>query len=166
MKNLEKKLVEDLDLDILKLLGEDGREFKSNIAEKLKASPNTIKKHIEDMEAEGIIKSYGVQIDFEKLGYEIIALIELTISKGMMLNVEQEIANNPHVFAVYDVTGPYDAIILARFKTRAELSALVKEINSFEYVVRTNTHIILNIIKEESNFAKLIEFENAKEQKP
>jgi len=162
MNDSEKKID---DIDILKILSEDGREFKSNIAEKLGHSPNTIKKHIEDMEAEGIIKSYGVQINFEKLGYDIIALIELTISKGMMLNVEQEIANNPHVFAVYDITGPYDAIILARFKTRAELSALVKEINSFEYVVRTNTHLILNIIKEESNLAKLIEFEKAKKQK-
>jgi len=156
MKNLEKKVDEDLDINILKILGEDGREFKSNIAEKLGHSPNTIKKHIDDMEAEGIIKSYGVQIDFEKLGYEIIALIELTISKGMMLKVEQEIANNPHVFAVYDVTGTYDAIILARFKTRAELSVLVKEINSSEYVVRTNTHLILNIIKESTNFSDLV----------
>jgi len=159
---MKEKTIEELDLEILKILSEDGRRSHRSIAKDVDKSHLTIKKHIDELEGENIIKGYSVNIDYEKLGYDIVALIELTISKGMMLNVEQEISNNPHVFAVYDITGPYDAIILARFKTRAELSALVKEINSFEYVVRTNTHLVLNIIKEESNFTKLIEFEKTK----
>jgi len=152
-----KSEVEDIDTEILKILSKDGREFKSNIAEKLGHSPNTIKKHIEDLEANGTIKNYGIQIDFEKLGYDIIALIEVTISKGKMLEVERDIADHPNIYGVYDVTGEYDAIILARFKTRNELSSLVKKINSYEYVVRTNTHLILNVIKEGTSFSDLME---------
>lgn len=73
-----------------------------------------------------------------------------------MLEVERDIAKHPNIFAVYDITGEYDGIMLARFRTRAELSNLVKKINSYEYVIRTNTHLILNVIKEGTDFADLI----------
>ena len=154
MNNIDKT-----DIDILKILSVDGRKSLRNIGEMLKKSPITIKKHIDELEKKGIIRDYSAQINYEKLGYEIIALIELTISKGKMLEVEKEIAQNPNVFGVYDVTGEYDAILLARFKKREALSELVKVINSNEYVVRTNTHLILNVIKEGTNLAELMEKE-------
>jgi len=66
---------------------------------------------------------------------------------------------------VYDITGTYDALLLAKFKTRAELSNMIKEeIHDSPYVERTNTHIVLNIIKEEFSFKKLIEQERRKLQ--
>ncbi|MBY9012201.1 MAG: Lrp/AsnC family transcriptional regulator [Candidatus Lokiarchaeota archaeon] len=149
--------IDELDIEILKTLSVDGRKNKSTIAEDLKRSPNTIIKHINNLEETGVIKNYGAQIDYEKLGYNIIALIEITVSKGKMLEVEKKIAQNPNVFAVYDITGTYDALILARFKTRAKLSEMIKnEIHASPFVERTNTHIVLNVIKEEGSFAELI----------
>ncbi|TFF98200.1 MAG: Lrp/AsnC family transcriptional regulator [Promethearchaeota archaeon] len=147
--------LEDWDWQILKELSEDGRLSFRSLSKTLDKSPVTIKRHIEYLETKGIIKHYGITIDYEKLGLDIIALIELTISKGKMLEVEEDIAKNPNVFGVYDITGEYDALIFARFRAREDLSKLVKDINSYEYVIRTNTHLILNIIKEESTFSDL-----------
>jgi DNA-binding Lrp family transcriptional regulator len=149
--------IEDLDLEILKILSLDGRKNRSSIAEELNRSPNTIIKHVQSLEEYGIIKNYGVQLDYEKLGFNIIAIIELTISKGKMLDVEKKLAELPNIFGVYDITGTYDALILARFKNRENLSKMIKEIHTSPYVERTNTHIVLNVIKEESSFNKLIE---------
>ncbi len=151
--------VDELDLEILKILSIDSRKNKSTIAEDLKRSPNTIIKHIKDLEEAGIIKNYGIQIDYEKLGYEIIAIIEITVSKGKMFEVEEKIAQNPNVYGVYDLTGTYDALILARFKTRDDLSKMIKEIHISPYVESTNTHIVLNVIKEKNSFAKLLKKE-------
>ena len=164
MNDIKDDKVEDLDHEILKILSIDGRKNKSSIAEELKRSPNTIIKHIKDLEDHGIIKSYGIQIDYEKLGYNIIAIIELTISKGKMLDVEKKLAEIPNIFGVYDITGTYDALILARFKTREDLSKMIKDIHTSPYVERTNTHIVLNVIKEESSFNKLMEKEIRKAQ--
>ncbi|MHA1988192.1 MAG: Lrp/AsnC family transcriptional regulator [Promethearchaeota archaeon] len=155
--------IEELDIKILKILSLDGRKNKSTIAEDLKRSPNTIIKHIQDLEEEGIIKNYGVQIDFEKLGYEIIAIIEITIDKGRMIEVEKSIAQDPHIFAVYDITGEYDALFMARFQSRNDLNALIKKIHKFQYVQRTNTHLVLNVIKENDSFKKLIELDKQRE---
>jgi DNA-binding Lrp family transcriptional regulator len=145
-------MVDELDLSILEILSKDGRETKSSISDILGRSPNTIKKHIEDLEEDKVIKNYGIQIDFEKLGYDIIAVIEMTIDKGKMIEVEENIAKDPQIFAMYDITGEYDALLLARFKNRSELNILIKKIHTFEYVQRTNTHLVLNIIKDSSSF--------------
>jgi len=148
--------IDELDLEILSILSIDGRKNKSTIADDLNRSPNTIIKRISNLEENGVIKNYGVQIDYEKLGYNIIALIELTISKGKMLEVEQDISKIPNVFAVYDITGEYDALILARFKNRGDLSKMIKKIHTSQFVERTNTHMVLNVIKENSSFTELL----------
>ncbi|MFX0073490.1 MAG: Lrp/AsnC family transcriptional regulator [Candidatus Hermodarchaeota archaeon] len=147
--------LEDLDFEILEVLFRDGRKAYKNIADELGKNHLTIKKHMDELEEAKIIKNYSINIDYEQMDLNIIALIEITIDKGKMIEVEKDIAKNPNIFGVYDVTGEYDAIILARFKTRQELSELVKKINSYEYVIRTNTHLILNIIKEGTDFARL-----------
>ncbi len=162
MKEFELSSIDDIDIKILRILSEDGRETFNKMGSELKKSPVTIKKHVENLEKRGIIKGYGAQIDFEKLGYNIIAIIEVTVSKGKMLDVEKEIGNNPNVFAVYDITGTYDALILARFKSRKKLSETIKLIHTSPNVEHTNTHLILNIIKEESSFVKLMEKESKK----
>jgi len=148
--------IDEIDREILRILCQDCTKTHNAIAIDLGKSPVTIKKHVEELEERKIIKQYGVQIDYDKLGYNIIAVIELTVSKGKMLEIENKIAKNPNVFAVYDITGTYDALILARFKDRSELSAMIKEIHKSPEVERTNTHLILNVIKEQITSEELI----------
>lgn len=150
------KDVDEIDREILRILSEDGRKTFNAIATDLGKSPITIKKHVEELEKNKVIKAYGAHIDYDKLGYNIIAVIELTVSKGKMLEIETQIGKNPNVFAVYDITGTYDALILARFRDRSELSAMIKEIHKSPEVKRTNTHLILNIIKEQTTSKELI----------
>ncbi len=148
----------ELDFEIIKKLSVDGRISLRQLAKELgNKSPVTIKNHVENLENLGIIINYGAKINYEKLGYGIMAIIEVTISKGKMFEVEEKIAENPNVFGVYDITGTYDALILARFKTREELSKMIKEIHKSPNVERTNTHFVLNTIKEASCFASLKE---------
>jgi len=157
--------ISELDIEILKKLSIDGRISLRQLAKDLgNKSPVTIKNHVEKLESGGIIMNYGANINYEKLKYDIIALIELTISKGKMLEVELEIAKNPNIFAVYDITGEYDALILARFKTRNDLSKMIKKIHTSPYVERTNTHIVLNVIKEQTFFKDIVEQEKMKNQ--
>jgi DNA-binding Lrp family transcriptional regulator len=152
--------IEEVDIEILKELSQDGRLSFRSLGEKLNKSPVTIKRHVEILEKKGIIKGYGIQIDYEKLGFDIIALIEITISQGKMIEVENLIAQNPHIFGVYDVTGNYDAVIFTRFTSRKDLSKMIKKIHASPFVKRTNTHIILNVIKEGSSFLDLVKSEN------
>ena len=54
------------------------------------------------------------------------------------------------MFAIYDITGTFDAVILARFKSTRQMDAFLKKIQSYEFVERTETKLILKTIKEGS----------------
>jgi len=59
----DKEQAEDIDLNILGILSENSRENFNQIAKTLKKSPVTIKKHIEELEQQGVIKGYGIDIE-------------------------------------------------------------------------------------------------------
>jgi len=101
------------------------------------------------METEGIIRGYAALLDHEKLGYELTVVTEITVSKGRLLEVENEIARLPNVCCVYDVTGLIDAAIIAKFHNREELGKFTKRLLAIPFVERTNTHVVLTSIKED-----------------
>ncbi len=101
------------------------------------------------MEKDGVVKGYSAVLDHEKLGYELTVVTELTVSKGKLLEVENEIARLPNVLCVYDVTGLVDAVVVAKFKDREDLSRFTKRLLNIPYVERTNTHVVLTTIKED-----------------
>jgi len=140
--------MDDLNKKILSELEVDARQSFRDLAGKLKVSVVTVIKRVRALEKQGIIKGYSVVLNPEELGYET-AIIELTVSKGKLLEVENQIAKIQGVQQVYDVTGEVDAIIVTKFKERKELSQFVKSLLSMPYVERTNTHVVLTAVKED-----------------
>ena len=149
--------LDEVDKAILRELLVDARLSYREVARRVGVSTTTVANKIRRLEEAGIIKGYTAIIDPEKLGYDVTAVIEIVVSKGKIIEVEEEIAKNPNVQAVYDVTGQSDAIIIARFKNRAELSKFIKKVLSMENVERTITHVVLNIRKETTISPDLIE---------
>jgi len=142
--------LDSLDKHILSVLLEDSRYSFRQVAKRVKVSPATVLNRIKILEKEGIIKQYSTILDYEKLGYDVEVLIEVRIAKGKLIEVEKQIAHNPNVFAVYDVTGDFDAIILAKFPSRKKMDVFLKKLQTFDFVERTNTRLILNAIKEKN----------------
>jgi len=141
--------LDEIDVEILRALVFDARLSSRQIAKQCNVSIGTVLTRIKRMEKEGVIKGYSAILEHEKLGYELTAITEITVSKGRLLEVENEIARLPNVCCVYDVTGLTDAIIIAKFKTREELSKFAKRLLAIPYVERTNTHVVLTTIKED-----------------
>lgn len=140
----------DADKKITNVLIENSRLSLRQVAKKSKVSVATAMHHMKRLEKEGIIKKYSAELDYEKAGYDVEVIIEVRISKGRLFEVEKKIASNPNVFAVYDITGSFDAVILARFPTRRLMDNFLKKLQTYEFVERTETKLILNTIKEEN----------------
>ncbi len=141
--------IDEIDQKILEELLKNSRQSFREISKKVGVAVGTVLTRIKSMEKEGIIEGYTVILNHEKLGYELTAIIELTVSKGRLLEVDREVAKRPNVCAVYDTTGLTDAIIIAKFKTREELSKFTKTLLAIPHVERTNTHLVLTTIKED-----------------
>jgi DNA-binding Lrp family transcriptional regulator len=141
--------LDEIDAKILHALIADSRLSSRQIARKCEISIGTVLSRTRKMEVEGIIKGYTVLLDQEKLGYELTVVTEITVSKGRLLEMENEIARIPNVCCVYDLTGLSDAAIIAKFKTREDLSGFTKKLLSLPYIERTNTHVVLTTVKED-----------------
>ena len=140
----------DTDKKILNVVIDNSRLSLRQIADKAGVSVATVMHHINKLEKEKVIEKYTAKLDYEKAGYDIEVIIEVRISKGRLLDVEKKIAVHPSVFAIYDTTGAFDAVILARFKTRRQMDNFLKKIQTYEFVERTETKLVLNTIKEEN----------------
>jgi len=141
--------LDDTDIKILKTLTLDARLSSRQIARQCGVSIGTVLTRIKRLESEGIIRGYPALLDQEMLGYELTVVSEITVSKGRLLEVENEIARLPNVCCVYDVTGLIDAVIIAKFKNREELGGFTKRLLSLPFVERTNTHVVLTTVKED-----------------
>ena len=143
----EKIELDELDLRIIRELSEKARDSFREIAKRLGISTSSLINRVRRLEKEGAILGYTATLDFAKLGYEFIAFIEVTIKKGALLDLEEKLSNMRGVVSVYDVTGASDSIIFVRTKSRSELSRLVKNILALPEVERTNTRLVLNVVK-------------------
>ncbi len=148
-------VIDGLDRKILEELLRDARQSFRGIAKKTRVSVVTVGQHIKKMEKEGIISGYSALVNQERIGFEITAISEVTVSKGRLLEVQREIAKMGSVCAVYDVTGVEDSIVISKFRNREELSTYTKALLALPHVERTNTHIVLNTCKEDLRFPLL-----------
>ncbi|HLD78670.1 MAG TPA: Lrp/AsnC family transcriptional regulator [archaeon] len=141
--------LDGLDARLLNALLADGRLSYRKLSRKLGVAAATVMSRVQRLEKAGAIAGYSARLDYERLGYDVTVLIELRISKGKLFEVERQIAGHPSVFAIYDHTGPFDATILARFRTRKAMDGFLKRIQTFDFVERTETKLVLNTIKEQ-----------------
>ncbi len=140
-----------MDEKILKEYLEDSRRSYREIARTLKVSPGTVVSRVKELEEKGIITKYTAQIDYEKLGYELTVISEITVSKGMTEEVGLEISGIRETCAIYNVTGDSDMMVIAKFKGREDLSNFTKRILKIDNVERTKTHLALITLKEDFN---------------
>jgi len=141
--------IDQLDLKILRNLLADGRISFRELAWNLGVSTTTVAARVSRLQAAKVIGGYSTVVDFQKLGYELTVVTEIHVSKGKLLEMEQEIAKVPGVVAVYDVTGEIDAIVISKCRDREELSRFTKGLLSMHFVERTNSHVVLTTVKED-----------------
>jgi DNA-binding Lrp family transcriptional regulator len=141
--------LDDLDKRILREYLKDARLSCRKIAERLDLAVGTVLSRTRKLEKAGVIRGYSAVLDAEKLGYSMTVVTEMTVSKGKLLETEKEISTWPMVCAVYDATGLTDMFIIAKFRSREDLSSFTKKLLSLPYAERTNTHVVLTTVKED-----------------
>jgi len=140
--------LDDVDRKILALLQENARISFRDIADAVGVSVGTVHNRIKKLENLNIIKGYTTLLDPYKLGFELTALILMQVDGAHIIEVEREIAKHREVCGVYDITGDFDILVIARFRTREELNNFIKSILKLPHIKRTVTSIALNIVKE------------------
>ena len=141
--------LDDTDRRLLAVLLEAARISQRGLAQRIGVAQGTITNRLRRLEELGVIKGYTVLLEPESIGWTMTVITGLRIEKGSMINVQQNIAADPRVFAVYDVTGDYDSMVLARVQSRKDLDDLTKTVFTLKGVQRSFTQVVLNTVKED-----------------
>jgi len=144
--------IKDLDKKILKQLLKDSHKSLSELATKVGATRQTIAKKIDYFLDSGLVRSFTVKLDQEKLGLGIKAyvLIKEEPKSEYREKNEMMIKDLPEVASFYYLFGRYDAVAEVLVKDKEELTNLVKRIHQLEGIRETETLIVHSIVKDSS----------------
>jgi DNA-binding Lrp family transcriptional regulator len=142
--------IDEIDIAILKEVQNDSKTSYRDIAKRLELSVGTVHNRVKKMMDLGVIRSFAAVIDPEKLGFDLTAVILLQVEGMHIVDVEKVISKSRSVMAVYDTTGDYDIVVVAKFRSREELNTFIKETLKMPYVKRSVTSIALNVVKEDN----------------
>ncbi len=142
-------MADDTEKKIVRALNQNSRKSFREIAKNIGISAPAVIDKVKKLEKAGAIKGYIPILDPKYFGYDMTAIIAIRISNGKLIQTQEKIAEDPHVFAIYDVTGEWDSFVCARFEDREDLNTFIKYILNQKYVERTITHIVLNVVKDE-----------------
>jgi Lrp/AsnC family transcriptional regulator for asnA, asnC and gidA len=141
--------IDEIDRKIIEQYLTDARQSYHQVAKKTGVAVSTVQDRTKKLEKKGIIKGYTAVLDYEKLGLAVTAITEITTTGGRLAEVEKKLAQLPNAMAVYDVAGATDAVVLGKFRSTNDLSKFTKSIQAIPNVSRTETHIVLALVKEE-----------------
>ena len=140
--------IDDTDLKILNLLQEDGRIAASHIADKLDISIPTVTERIKKLQESGIIQGIHAVLDPKKLDLDVSALI--TVISESSIHYKEFIKTaekTPEVMQCFSTTGNGSHSLLVVTRNSQTLEVLLRDIQSWPGVARTETQIILSSYK-------------------
>ena len=140
------KEFDELDRRIIEMLCKSSQGSYRQLAKQLGVHPTTLIQRVKNLESKGVVKGYRAKIDYIAMGYDYTGLVH--IYSDSIVEVEKQLVEIPEVVAVYDVTGEADIEVLVTCLNREDFSAVV----SIEGVAKTNTSVVLNVVKSENEF--------------
>jgi Lrp/AsnC family transcriptional regulator for asnA, asnC and gidA len=125
--------IDKKDIEIIKILEEDGRIPVLELAKRVKLSHETVRYRMNKLIKSGVIRKFMVRIDKRKLGYNICAVILIATwnySEGEWEDFLKYLMEQENIVAVEKVTGKYDVKIAFWAKTPEELDSVSHSIKS------------------------------------
>ena len=126
----------------------NARESASNIAETIGMSVPAVTERIKKLQDSGIIKGYSVSIDDRMIGVDVSAFITvISESSEFFEDVVNHANANQYVTKCYTTTGVGSHILYVKTENSTSLEKLLRVIQSWPGVKRTETQLILNSYK-------------------
>lgn len=140
--------LDETDIKILKSLQKDSRESASHIAEKVNVSVPTVTERIRKLQENGVILGFQAAIDPSSIGLDVSAIITI-ISGSSQYYKEVTIAAEeaPEVVQCFSTTGNGSHMLFVVTKNSNTLEELLRKIQSWPGVARTETQIVLSSYK-------------------
>ena len=136
---------DSIDNKILELLSQDGRKSASNIADEIGLSVPATTDRIKKLQDLGVIIGFKPIINSKEINLDITAFI--TVYSESSKNFEKVVSNakvNKNIMKCYTTTGDGSHLLLVKVENTEKLEKLLRTIQSWPGVSRTQTQIVLS----------------------
>lgn len=141
----EPAAVDEIDLRLLHALSVDARQSQRSLARELGMSAPAVGERLARLERTGVIRGYGVRVDWAALGVPTIVLLTITAEHGHEQGlIMSQLMTIPEVEDVLLVTGDVDMIVRARVRDHTHLrDLLMNRVWQIEGIQRTETALTI-----------------------
>ncbi len=115
-----------LDLQIIAELRQRGRQANTDIARRLGVSESTIRSRFQRLVKEGIIR-VAAAVNLTRLGYDLHVIVGVHCAADRIADVMRELADVEEVRMVSAVSGAWDLLLTASFRSRDDLFSFLTE---------------------------------------
>ena len=154
MPNLEDLLGNDIikldqvDRDILNILQSEGRSSASHIADEIGMSIPAVTDRIKKLQDSGVILGFTTLVDHRKVGLDVSAFITvISESSSHYSDVVRQANKTPEIVQCFTTTGNGSHVLLAVTENTTSLEKLLRIIQGWPGVMRTETQMILSSYK-------------------
>ncbi len=138
-----------IDRKIIALLRENARRSFKDIGEDVNLSPPAVKRRVDRLEADGVIRGYAAVVDPAAFGWHAEAFVDLYCDGRMPGEaIKRAVGSEPGVVSAHTVAGEASAMLHVRARDTAHLEEALERIRDAPGVIRTQTQIVLSTLFE------------------
>jgi DNA-binding Lrp family transcriptional regulator len=137
-------VIDELDARLIELLAAEPRVGVLEASKRLGVARGTVQARLDRLQARGVVRGYGPDVDPGALGHGVTAFVTLEIRQaGGHDPVAALLAGIPEVLQVHTITGSGDMLCRVVARTNADLQRVIDAIVGVAGVVRASTVIAL-----------------------
>lgn len=143
--------LDEFDYKIIQILNENSRLSYAEIGRKISLSQSATKERVLNLVENGVIKSFGASIDFEKLGYGLKVIISLKFKNDEFKRFIDDLNKFSEILSCKRVTGEHCLVTECVLKDSSHLENLIDRM--IPYGIPT-TSIQLSEVKVDNFFKR------------
>ena len=139
--------MDETDRTIVALLRENSRRSYQDIGQRVHLSAPAVKRRVDRLEQEGVIRGYTTVIDPHVFGWHAEAFVDL-YCEGRMPGeaIKRAVVDEPRVVAAHTVAGESSALLHVMAEDTKDLEQVLERIRSTQGVTRTVTEVVLSTL--------------------
>ena len=145
-----------IDFKILRLLQENARLSHQELADLVSLSASACHRRVKILESSGVIEKYQAKINYEKLGIQVEAIVEIKLNQLTETDHQyflKKISDLDEVLSIFIITGDSNYVLFVATKDLNSFSQfIINKLNKIKGIVNINSKIILDKVIQKQIF--------------
>jgi len=139
--------LDKIDRELILDLQKNGRRSYMQLAKMLGVAEGTIRNRLKKLVDGGFMRVTAIP-ELSRFGYSFISIVGMQVRLADLCEAAEQLAQNPHVCYVANVTGRYELIAIVVTKSSGEFAYFMEHVASaIPSILRTETFVTLKIYK-------------------